>query len=73
MIDNTIADLVVRDEIVSAHPLDLRGAEHPAHVVNNLNICRRGLTGKNQSIWVRLAAKSVRANLLQLKQFGGLH
>ena len=35
--------LVICDKVVCAHALDLRRAEHPAHVVDDLDVCRRRL------------------------------
>lgn len=41
--DDDESHLVICDVIVRAHALNLHWAEHPAHVVNDLDICRRRL------------------------------
>lgn len=41
-----VSYLIIGDEVISAHSLDLRRAEHPANVINDLNIGRGCLYGK---------------------------
>lgn len=66
-----LTDLVVSNEVVRAHALNLRRTEHPANIVNNLNVswcCLKRIYSKLRSVWPTLSTY-----FLQLKQLGCLH
>jgi len=65
------AHLIISNVIVRAHSLNLHWTQHPANVVNDLDISSRGLMR-----WSVLKIKEMVEGsryLLQLQQFSGLH
>lgn len=65
-----MTDLVIGNEIIRAHPLNLGRAQHPADIVDDLNVgC--GCLFLSINLIFRVNLKS--AHLLQLQEFCSLH
>ena len=69
------AYLVVGDIVVGAHALDLRRSQHPADIVNDLEIGGRGLQRQQTALSaIRSSGRKAMATyLLELEELRGLH